>query len=427
MVMANTVIDYYKILEVSKDSSENEIKKNYYKLAKKWHPDKNPDDQQKAEIKFKEIQRAYEILSDEEKRREFNGQLDAYNEELKNAQRPKSTATKNKTEYTAYFEDEEEEVEKEPRVFSWYRNLPKTSKSKRDSERPKWNNNWAYETYAEPIYEEAQIPGFRVYTGPTDTEYYMIYEAFKMYNLFKDMSNQTFMEYDDDDEYLASLASLLLQKEEPEVVKLPKVERPKQQQSASKWEFEWLGASSNTPRRESFYDDYDDSEQIFNDFYLLKCEFCSKQLDNEENLIKHESVCKRLSHNSNNKNKNYSSKSQNLMATCPICKENMDAYEFINHDCTVRKNPQYKKTSLRSSKSSRTYDKKYHHPHQQQQQQQQHHQQQQQHHQQYYNHNHNQNDDYLRNKLKNTKLPKSKSNLTSLRRDKVSSGVNLKS
>ena len=59
--------DYYKILEVEKKSSLAEIKKAYRKLARKYHPDLNPNDKN-AERKFKEVSQAYEILKDSDKR-----------------------------------------------------------------------------------------------------------------------------------------------------------------------------------------------------------------------------------------------------------------------------------------------------------------------------------------------------------------------
>ncbi|KAL8673369.1 MAG: hypothetical protein Q9168_002216, partial [Polycauliona sp. 1 TL-2023] len=63
--------DYYKLLGVEKDASENEIKKAYRKLAIVHHPDKNPDDESAAE-KFKEIGEAYECLSDAQKRARYD-------------------------------------------------------------------------------------------------------------------------------------------------------------------------------------------------------------------------------------------------------------------------------------------------------------------------------------------------------------------
>ena len=59
--------DYYEILDVSRDASEDELKKNYRRLALKYHPDRNPDDP-KAEEKFKEAAEAYDVLNDPEKR-----------------------------------------------------------------------------------------------------------------------------------------------------------------------------------------------------------------------------------------------------------------------------------------------------------------------------------------------------------------------
>ncbi|HCX03520.1 MAG TPA: molecular chaperone DnaJ [Clostridiales bacterium] len=63
--------DYYEILGVSKDADQQEIKKAFRKLAKKYHPDLNPDDKG-SEVKFKEVNEAYEVLSDEEKRKKYD-------------------------------------------------------------------------------------------------------------------------------------------------------------------------------------------------------------------------------------------------------------------------------------------------------------------------------------------------------------------
>ncbi len=63
--------DYYKILGVDKKASADEIKKAYRKLAVKYHPDKNPDDKL-AEEKFKELNEAYEVLGDADKRKKYD-------------------------------------------------------------------------------------------------------------------------------------------------------------------------------------------------------------------------------------------------------------------------------------------------------------------------------------------------------------------
>ena len=63
--------DYYDILGVQKDSSAVDIKKAYRKVAMKYHPDRNPDNQE-AENKFKEAAEAYSVLSDEEKRQRYD-------------------------------------------------------------------------------------------------------------------------------------------------------------------------------------------------------------------------------------------------------------------------------------------------------------------------------------------------------------------
>ncbi len=64
--------DFYKLLGVSKNASEAEIKQSYRKMAMKYHPDRNKDNPEQAEIKFKQIKEAYEILSDSKKRAAYD-------------------------------------------------------------------------------------------------------------------------------------------------------------------------------------------------------------------------------------------------------------------------------------------------------------------------------------------------------------------
>ncbi|XP_072274144.1 dnaJ homolog subfamily B member 2 isoform X2 [Pyxicephalus adspersus] len=64
--------DYYEILGVPRNATQDDIKRAYRKLALKWHPDKNPDNKELAEKKFKDIAEAYEVLSDVEKRETYN-------------------------------------------------------------------------------------------------------------------------------------------------------------------------------------------------------------------------------------------------------------------------------------------------------------------------------------------------------------------
>ena len=60
--------DYYEILGINVDATDSDVKKAFRILAKKFHPDKNPGDEQTAERKFKEIVNAYQVLIDQNKR-----------------------------------------------------------------------------------------------------------------------------------------------------------------------------------------------------------------------------------------------------------------------------------------------------------------------------------------------------------------------
>ena len=92
-------IDYYKILGVNKDASENEIKKAYRKLARKYHPDLNPDNKE-AEKKFKEINEANEVLSNPENRKKYDkyGENWQHGEEYEKARRQYEQQSQQRTQ-----------------------------------------------------------------------------------------------------------------------------------------------------------------------------------------------------------------------------------------------------------------------------------------------------------------------------------------
>jgi curved DNA-binding protein len=103
-------IDYYKILEISKIATEGDIKTAYRKLARKYHPDLNPNNKD-AEKKFKEINEANEVLSDPEKRKKYDeyGKDWKHADEFKKAQQQQSQRNPNQQndygEFTGDFSD----------------------------------------------------------------------------------------------------------------------------------------------------------------------------------------------------------------------------------------------------------------------------------------------------------------------------------
>ena len=64
--------DFYEILDISREATEDEIKNSYRNLAKKWHPDLNPENRDESEERFKEIGEAYQVLSNSEKRKVYD-------------------------------------------------------------------------------------------------------------------------------------------------------------------------------------------------------------------------------------------------------------------------------------------------------------------------------------------------------------------
>ncbi|MDP2527406.1 J domain-containing protein [Maribacter dokdonensis] len=103
-------IDYYKILELDKTATQADIKKAYRKLARKLHPDLNPNDQS-AQEKFQRVNEANEVLSDPEKRKKYDQygkdweHAEAFEEAKKNQRRSNSNTNRTYTNYSGQQED----------------------------------------------------------------------------------------------------------------------------------------------------------------------------------------------------------------------------------------------------------------------------------------------------------------------------------
>ena len=100
-------IDYYNILGITKTASENEIKKAYRKLARKYHPDLNPNDKE-AEKKFKEINEANEVLGNPENRKKYDeyGEHWQHAEEYEKAKHQEQYQRRTNDQYGGYAEED---------------------------------------------------------------------------------------------------------------------------------------------------------------------------------------------------------------------------------------------------------------------------------------------------------------------------------
>ncbi|XP_005142296.2 dnaJ homolog subfamily B member 8 [Melopsittacus undulatus] len=80
------MVDYYKVLGLKNSASQDDVKKSYHELARKWHPDKNPNNREEAEEKFKAVAEAYKVLSNPQKR-------SLYDESVKESRSPRARGT----------------------------------------------------------------------------------------------------------------------------------------------------------------------------------------------------------------------------------------------------------------------------------------------------------------------------------------------
>lgn len=119
--------DYYSILGISKNASQEEIKKAYRNLAFKYHPDRNPDSKE-AEEKFKLVTQAYDILGDEKKRAEY----DMYGSSESSYSNTYSSQNAYQNAYNAYYRQSysQDSFDSEDTFWQWFGSTSGSNKTK---------------------------------------------------------------------------------------------------------------------------------------------------------------------------------------------------------------------------------------------------------------------------------------------------------
>ena len=142
--------NYYEILEVNKKASPETIAKVYKFLAKKYHPDANLENPQEAEEKFKEISEAYEILSNEETRKQYDLELEDY----------ESTGSQGTVSVEDFMKLSNycEQLENALKQYSGTETSSSTSGDYYNSQQPEYQSNFnnEYDEYTSRAQEEAQ-------------------------------------------------------------------------------------------------------------------------------------------------------------------------------------------------------------------------------------------------------------------------------
>ncbi|KAF7632400.1 J domain-containing protein [Meloidogyne graminicola] len=147
--------DYYKILGVPRSSSAEQIKESFYKLSKKYHPDMNPDNKEKASKSFHEVSEAYEILGSKEKRRAYDSLT---------AEMPSKTFTARHQQRTKTGERRQRQWEKDwsdldidYKDFEHFQNLSRRKRNFHSTATNTSENFWAAQQEASYNYRKLQF------------------------------------------------------------------------------------------------------------------------------------------------------------------------------------------------------------------------------------------------------------------------------